>query len=170
LNQIWGDGFFVYLYREPRQTLASMIRAWQSGRFKTYSNLPGWTGLPWSLVLVPGWQRLIGAELRQIVAHQWATSTTILLDDLSALPAERVRSINYDTFLGNPLGTMESLARSLDLEWDRQLPEVLPASRMTLTAPDPEKWRELEAEIEEVWPDVAGIADRASEYVDRWKV
>ena len=30
LDAIWPDGLFVYLFRDPRQTLASMIRAWQS--------------------------------------------------------------------------------------------------------------------------------------------
>jgi len=42
LDAIWRDGLFVYLYRDPHQALASMMRAWESGKFKTYSNLPGW--------------------------------------------------------------------------------------------------------------------------------
>jgi hypothetical protein len=169
LDAIWPDGLFVYLYREPRKTLASMMRAWQSGRFKTYSNLPGWTGLPWSLVLVPGWREWNGAPLPQIVAHQWVAASTILLDDLAALDPGRVVSIDYDAFLVDPQAAMESLANSLGLGWDRQLPDILPASRMTLTAPDPDKWRELEPDIEAIMPLVEPVAERAWACVERWR-
>ena len=169
IETIWPDALFVYLHRDPRQTLASMMRAWQSGKFKTYSNLPGWTGLPWSLVLVPGWERYIGAPLQEIVAHQWATATTIILDDLSNLPSDRRCAIDYNDFLAAPQQAMETLSERLDIGWDRRLPEILPASRMTLTVPDVNKWRELEPEIEQVWPSVAPVAERARACFDRWR-
>lgn len=169
LNTIWPDGLFVYLYRDPRQTLASMMRAWQSGKFKTYSNLPGWTGLPWSLVLVPGWQDLLDAPLPDIVAYQWATASTIMLDNLDVLPDDRIVSIDYDAFLSDPQASMQSLSFALGLDWDRELPDRLPPSRMTLTAPAPGKWRELEQEIEEVLPSVSEVAERALDRVRRWR-
>jgi hypothetical protein len=56
LAAAFPDARFVYLYRDPRETVSSMLDAWRSGRFITYSNLPGWTGSPWSLLLVPGWR------------------------------------------------------------------------------------------------------------------
>jgi hypothetical protein len=169
IDAIWPDAHFVYLYRDPRQTLASMIRAWQSGKFKTYSNLPGWTGLPWSLVLVPGWEQFIGADLPQIVAHQWTAATSILIDDLSALPRHRCHAIDYNAFLESPQQQMQALASRLDLEWDRQLPEVLPASKMTLTVPDADKWRELEPEIQQAWETVAPVAERARASTELWR-
>lgn len=166
LDAIWPDGIFIYLYRDPRQGLASMMRAWQSGKFKTYSKLPGWTGLPWSLVLVPGWRELIGAPLPQIVAHQWATATNLLLDDLERLPAGRLVALDYDELIRDPQRAMEALTPQLDLRWDRSLSGQLPASRMTLTAPDPDKWRELEDEIAAVWPVVANANDRARAFLE----
>jgi hypothetical protein len=33
------------------------------GTLPDYPNLPNWTGLPWSLLLVPGWQQLVGQPL-----------------------------------------------------------------------------------------------------------
>lgn len=165
LDAIWADALFVYLYRDPHQTLASMMRAWQSGKFRTYSRLPGWTGLSWSLLLVPGWQQLNGLPFPQIIAHQWATTTNVLLDDLAKLPRERVRCIAYEDLLADSQSAMEVLARSLDLEWDRQLPDALPASRMTLTAPQAHKWRELEAEIDSVWPAIEAADKRARAFL-----
>lgn len=166
LDAIWRDGLFVYLYRDPHQGLASMMRAWESGKFKTYSMLPGWTGLPWSLVLVPGWRELIGAPLPQIVAHQWTAATNLLLDDLEQLPRERVIGLDYAALVADPQSAMERLAPALGLGWDRTLSETLPASRMTLTAPRADKWRELASEIDSVWPIVADTDARARHFLE----
>jgi hypothetical protein len=165
LDAIWPDGLFLYLYRDPRQGLASMIRAWESGKFQTYPRLQGWTGLPWSMVLVPGWQELSGRPLPEIVARQWAAATDILIDDLERLEKHRTIGVDYEKFLEDPQGLSERLAKGLDLDWDRTLPDSLPPSRMTLTAPRADKWRELEREIAAVWPFVERADDRARSFL-----
>lgn len=164
----WPDSVFVYLYRDVRQTLASMIEAWASGRFRTYPNLPGWTGHAWSLLLVPDWRKLIGRPLPEVVAHQWATTTNILLDDLDQLPSERVRKIAHSEFIAAPQRSVETLTRSLDLGWDRVLGERLPLSTTTVSQPDADKWRRLETLIEPVLPIVEGADARARAFLSRF--
>jgi hypothetical protein len=164
-DAIWRDATFVYLYRDVRAALASMMEAWASGAFRTYPQLPGWTGYPWSLLLIPGWRQLIGQPLWAIVAHQWATTTTILLDDLERLPHHRVRTITYVDFLDTPQAAIERLAHSLDLRWDRLLSGQLPLSKVTVSQPRPEKWRRLERQIETVMPIVAAADERARQFV-----
>lgn len=163
----WPDALFVYLYRDVRQALASMIEAWRSGAFCTYPRLPGWPGPPWSLLLVPGWEGLKGLSLPQIVAHQWAATTERLLDDLESLPAERIRTIDYGDFLAAPQPAMARLAGSLGLGWDRALGPRLPFSVTTLSAPRPDKWRAMEAVIEGLLPIVAPADARARAFLER---
>src|SRR6185436_7295920 len=67
LARAFPDALFLYLYRDPRETISSMLDAWKSGRFATYPGLPGWKDLPWSLLLVPGWRELAGRSLAEIV-------------------------------------------------------------------------------------------------------
>jgi hypothetical protein len=167
-NAVWPDSLFVYLYRDVRQTLASMMEAWASGRFRTYPMLPGWTGYPWSLLLIPNWRQLIGRPLPEVVATQWAKTTNILLDDLEQLPKERVRTVTLGDFIARPQATIEALARSADVEWDQQLSEELPPSTMTLTRPDPDKWRRLEPMIDPVIPIVERADARAREFLERY--
>lgn len=162
------DSFFVYLYRDARQALASMMEAWASGHFRTYPQLPGWSGYPWSLLLVPGWRELVGKPLPEVVAHQWARTTDILLDDLRAIPPERLRVVEHDRFVSDPEATVAPLARALGLGWDRPLGKVLPLSKTTVSQPGPEKWRRLEREIEAVMPIVAEADARAREFVARF--
>jgi hypothetical protein len=166
-DALWPDSLFVYLYRDARQTLASMMEGWASGFFRTYQRLPGWTGYQWSFLLVPGWQNLRGSPLPVVVAHQWSIATNILLDDLEHLSPERLRVFDYARLLDDPGPTVEALARSLDLGWDRQLGAELPLSKSTVSPPRSDKWRRLEPAIDEVWPIVEVADARARAFLDR---
>jgi hypothetical protein len=164
LDFAWPDSTFVYLYRDARETMASMIEAWLSGGFRTYPRLPGWTGLPWSLLLVPGWRELNGLPLPEIVARQWAATTAALLDDLERLPQERVRVVSFGAFLVSPQEVVSGLCESLDLEWDRTLGPLLPVAHTAVSTPRADKWRAREAEIEAVWPLVRETDERARDF------
>jgi hypothetical protein len=165
-DTIWPDALFVYLYRDVRETLASMMEAWASGAFRTYPDLPGWTGYPWSLLLVPDWQRLVGRPLPEIVAHQWATTTQILVGDLQTVPKDRLRTLTYESLRQSPQSAIDKLVSSLGLEWDRRLGPELPLSKTTVSAPRPDKWRRLEAAIEAVYPIVSAADSLARGFVD----
>jgi hypothetical protein len=167
LAALFPEARFVYLQRDARETLASMIEAWNSGRFRTYPRLPGWGEPPWSLLLVPGWRELVGKPVHEIVAAQWQATTRILLDDLAALPAERWTSIRYDAFVDDPQREITRLCEQLELDWDQALGGALPASRYTLTAPAPDKWRRHEAEIMAVLPGLGATIERAERFAPR---
>jgi hypothetical protein len=164
-DAVFPDAIFVYLYRDVRQTLGSMMEAWASGAFRTYPDLPGWTGYPWSLLLVRGWRDLIGQPLPVIAAHQWATTTQVMLDDLEKLPRERVRVVAHDRFLADPQASTVRLAGDLGLGWDRELGPQLPLSKVTVSQPSADKWKRLEREIEAVMPIVAEADESARAFL-----
>ena len=87
LRTVFPEARFVFLQRDARETVSSMIEAWGAGTFRTYPDLPGWPDGGWSLLLVPGWRALAGKPVAEIAARQWATTTDILLDDLAARAA-----------------------------------------------------------------------------------
>ena len=161
LAAAFPDATFVYLYRDIRDTISSMLDAWRSGKFVTYPALPGWSEPPWSLLLTPGWRELAGKPLAEIVAAQWSTSTRYLLDDLEQLPPRRWCVSRYDALLADPQQEMQRLSRFLGIDWDRVLASPLPHSRTTLTAPDPEKWKRNADDLAIAMPLVAEVAARA---------
>lgn len=163
----FSDAQFIFLHRDVRQTLSSMIEAWLSGRFRTYPRLDGWNGHPWSLLLVPGWRDLAGQDLPRVVANQWAITMNQLLDDLESIPDHRKRAISYDSFLDSPGAVIPLLAESLDLGWDRPLAGQLPLSKTTVSRPDREKWRQIEDVIQPLLPIVANADQRARALVAR---
>lgn len=168
LRAAFPEARFIYLYRDPREVLASMMEAWESGRFRTYPNLPGWAGeRAWSLLLTPGWRDLGRLPLHEVVAAQWAAATRIMLDDLEQIPADRRTVARYDVLVADPNAEVARLCLSMDLQWDRKLGDELPVAMHTVSKPRREKWREREAEIEAVLPDLRDLIERAERVAAR---
>lgn len=162
LAKVFPEAQFIYLYRDPRQVLSSMMEGWESGRFVMYRNLPGWSGeRDWSFLLTPGWRELSGKPLERIVAGQWASATQIMLDQLEALPEDRWISTRYDALLADPNAEVMRLCTAIGLAWDRQLEGALPIARHTVSKPDDNKWRARADEIESVWSSIEAIVERA---------
>jgi hypothetical protein len=165
LRQVFPEGMFVYLYRDPREVMSSMIEAWQSGRFRTYPDLPGWQGLPWSLLLTPGWQSVSGRSLGEVIAHQWETTTRLLLDDLEAMPRERVVVTRYDHIVADPKREIERVCAAIGLHWDRPIEGSLPLARHTVSQPAPDKWRRHADVIEPQLERLRATIERAQRFV-----
>lgn len=167
LRALFPDALFIYLYRDERATISSMIDAWRSGRFITYPDLPGWTGHPWSLLLTPGWRELIGRPLPEIAARQWANATEVVLDDLESLPPDAWCVASYDALIEHPQEEVERLCDYVGIRWDRTLSAPLPESRHTLTPPDAAKWERNAADLTPLLPLIEPVAQRARELFAR---
>lgn len=160
LPSVFPEARFIYLYRDAREVIASMIEGWGVARFVSYSDLPG-AGRPWHFLLTPGWRDIVHAPLPELAAAQWATTTSILLDSLERLDAGRWVVARYDDLVEAPQREIERLCALLGLRWDQSLEENLPFSKSTISAPHREKWRAHEREIEAVWPRIEAVAARA---------
>jgi len=155
LKQVFPDARFIFMWRDPRENVSSMIEAWGAGNWVTYPTLPGWDG-PWSLLLPPGWQFLRGAPREAVAAWQWRSTNQIALDDLSQLPPEDWISVNYQDLLADPVAAVRRLCDFAGVPFDDALGArtagQLPPSRYTQTIPTPDKWRRNEDAILRVLP------------------
>jgi hypothetical protein len=155
LNAVFPDARFIFLWRDPRENLASIIEAWRSGNWITYAELPGWDG-SWSLLLPPGWQALRGRAVGDVAAFQWESANRVVLDDLGRLAPERWTAVGYAELVSQPQATIRRLCGFAGLEFDAALAErtsaPLPLSRYTHTPPAADKWRAHESAIEGALP------------------
>ena len=165
LRSVFPDARFLYLWREPEESLASMMEGWQSGQFVTYADLPDWPGPQWSYLLVPGWRELAGRPLPEIVAAQWRTTQEHLLREMADIEPGALRALNLADFLAKPEETLRAICDFAGVAFDRSPPADLPFSMHTLTAPAPDKWRAREKELAPVLPALAPIADKARQFV-----
>lgn len=160
LREVFPDARLVVLFRDPRAVLSSMMEAWRSGRFVTYRDLPGWRSTPWSLLLVDGWARVDGRPLEEIVAWQWSRGTTVLLDDLEALPRHAWTALRYEDLVADPRARLAALCADLGFAWDDDVAR-LPPSRTTVSAPGADKWKRDAEAIARVLPMVEPVWARA---------
>ena len=147
LAAAFPDARFVLVLRDVRPTVASGMEAWRSGRFVTVPDLPGWWGESWSFPLVEGWRDLIGAPLAEVVAAQVLAIDTTVIDDLTALPPDCWAVTSYEALLDQPEIELERIAKQLAIEWDADIPDDLPHSPATLSAPDETKWHRQAGEV-----------------------
>jgi len=175
LLRVFPDARFIYLYRDARATIASLVEAWQfglkTGRFVTFRDLPGWDRAAWCFLLPRGWRDLVGKTLFDIAAFQWAACSDKLLDDLEMLEDGRCSAVAYEELVGAPSQTIRRLAEFAQVE-DRGINAgngPLPLSRTTLSPPDPDKWRRWEREIDAVEAVFTASERRARSAVTRWQ-
>jgi len=171
LDKVFPGALYIYLFRDPRPNISSMMEAWKSPHWVTYPRLRGWRGPPWSLLLPPGWQALSGRPLAEVCAFQWAASNRIILDDLNALPKERWIACDYSDLKDRSNQTIERICRFAGLQVDQRLQQringPLPLSRYTQTPPEPEKWRRNEEQILPVLDSVKEIWKRCERLLEQ---
>ena len=164
LHAAFPDARFIYLYRNPRDNISSLLDSWRSGRYVTYRDLPDWDGPDWSHLLIPGWEKLIGASLAEIVKQQWLVTNQTILDDLEALPDEQWTLVSYDDLLSAPAREIERLCTFANVPFGARMQDVvgnpLKNSKYTLTRPDPDKWRKNEDELKPVLEQVEPMIQR----------
>jgi len=156
-DRIFPCARFVFLWRDPRESISSIIEAWRSGRFETYRHVSGFDG-PWSLLLPPGYQQLRDRPLEEIAAFQWESTNRIILEDIEALGPERSLRLSYSDLIADAAASVRRILNFASIEVDlaltHHLHSPLPHSRYTQTAPAAGKWRMNEAQIERVLPKV----------------
>ena len=167
LQRCFPGARFVFLHRDPHETIASLIEGWlegaRSGRFVTYRDLPD--GRPrWCFFLPPGWRALTGRPLAEIAAWQWRTANATIVGDLAGVPRHRWTTVSYADLIAEPALQLDRLAAFIGVRpdrsraWTRSAP--LPLSGTVLTRPDSRKWRRHEREILAVMQSVQDIAEQ----------
>jgi hypothetical protein len=156
-ERLFPDAQFVFLWRDPRENISSIIDAWRAGGWVTYQSLDDWDG-PWSMLVPPGWRALRGRPLEDVAAFQWQRTNEIILDDLAARGRDRWCVVSYAELVAEPERTLRGVCRFAGLEFDAALAArasaPLPVSRHTLTEPAPDKWRRNAVEVERVLPGI----------------
>ncbi len=162
LRAVFPDARFIFLHRDPRENISSLMEGWRSRRFVAYRDIPGWPYREWSFLLVQGWQSLKDRPLAEIAACQWKMANACILEDLKDLPASSWYSVSYADLVQEPEKTIREISRfsgfCRDAHIEQIISQPLPISRMALSEPLSEKWRKNEKAIAAMLPSVESLA------------
>jgi hypothetical protein len=168
LDALFPDALFIYLLRDPRQNIGSIIDAWRAGGFVTYPRI-GTAHGPWSLLLPEGWREYTRRPLEDIAVFQWCAANRCIIEDLAGLPRERWTALNATELLADPLAAVSRLCGFIGIDIDPELRAVLqqplPYSRYTVSAPEADKWQRHAARLAGVWAGVAELVPRINAFV-----
>lgn len=170
VNALFPNARFVFLQRDGRDNVNSLINAWRTPRYRTYQ-VPGGVSIPgvdpqwWKFTLYPGWRDDRTGPLEIVCARQWALSNDAALDDLRALASERWMTIRYEELAADPVAITKDVMAWLQLDLEPAVQAKAEDARTTpvnvVTAPEAGKWRrENPAEIENVTPFLAPTLQR----------
>lgn len=154
LLAVFPKARFIFLHREPRANISSIIEGWQhgakTGQFVTYRDLPGRPG-PWCFLLPLGWGAVADRSLAEIAAFQWRAANDAIMTHLSALPRERWVALDYEAVVDHPAETLERLSAFLGVAVSPAQKALgagwLPLSASTITPPDKAKWHRHAVEL-----------------------
>jgi hypothetical protein len=156
LLRVFPDARFVFVVRDPRGSIASVLHGWRDeSRFRRYPmpegySLEGYQGADWCFGLIPGWEDLNGSRLIDVCARQWVSYNEYCLRDLPRAD-DRVFRVRYEELSSNPGPVLEDLARwaALNPEPLRRFKEKLPVVN-TWSRPSEDKWRWAAEELSTV--------------------
>ena len=160
MNAVFPDARFIYLKRDGRDNVNSLINAWRSKRYRTYRlpephRIPGVDPEWWKFVLYPGWERDIDGPIERVCARQWLASNDHAMRALAEIDSERWTEIRYEDLVDNPIVEIGRLMEFMDVPYEdevrRRAAEVSTTPINTVTPPERGKWRkENPTEIEAV--------------------
>jgi uncharacterized protein (TIGR03032 family) len=167
LAAIAPDARFVYIHRDPVETVPAMLRLWESGNRVAYPELPDWEGPDWSGPLVPGWRELSGKPLPEIVVAQWARVTGTVLTDLEALPPERWAVADFHSLLNDPKAEVERICEFVELEATDEVTLPLRSLRDQLSQAGSDGLKPDPAPVAELLPRTDELAERSRDLLAR---
>ena len=162
INELFPDARFIYLQRDGRENINSLINAWRTPRYRTYRlpephSIAGVDPDWWKFVLYPGWQEDAKGPLEVVAAKQWTSCNDAALEASRSVGLERWVEVRYEQLVDNPDEEVKRLVEFLGLPYEdavkAKAAEVKTKPVNVVTPVEPGKWRrENPAEIRAVLP------------------
>jgi hypothetical protein len=176
VDALFPDARYVYLQRDGRDNVNSLINAWRTPRYRTYllpepHAIPGVDPRWWKFVLYEGWREDRRGPLEVVCARQWIACNEAALDAATSIGPERWWRTRYEDLVDDPETEIAKIVDFLGLPYAREIEERAAAVKTTpinvVTPPEAGKWRrENPAEIEAVMPLIRPTMERLGYGID----
>jgi hypothetical protein len=163
LADLWPDARFVFLHRDGPSNVASLVEAWDSRLGVRDPILDDGRQVTWRMLLPEGWIDHLDETVAEKCAFQWNAGNASILDGLARVDPARIAEVRYDDLVEDPLATARRLCDFAEVPF---APEVaafcaeMPPSRVVLSVPRKEKWRERADELAPALPTLAAMSER----------
>ncbi|NWG74969.1 MAG: sulfotransferase [Rubrivivax sp.] len=169
LHALFPRARFVFIHRDGRDNVSSMIDGWHlgrsDGRFElsyTLGPCPETVAIEngrfreWAFFIPPGWRAYNRAGLAEVCAFQWVSANRLALDAKAAIPPQQWIQLRYEDVFERPVAmfrdAFDRLGVPFTAELEARCAHLQPTS-VVKGAPRQQKWKEHNPEaIERVLP------------------
>jgi len=169
LYKLFPNARFVFIQRDGRDNISSMIDGWRLGRSDGAFHLSQFFGpFPepvaindgefneWHFFLPPGWREYNRASLEEVCAFQWLSANRLALAAKASIPSDRWIQLRYEDLFERPVDMFQAAFERLDIPFDATLrarcAHLAPTS-IVKGAPKKQKWKAHNPEaIERILP------------------
>jgi hypothetical protein len=150
VDELFPDARYVFLQRDGRDNVNSLINAWRTPRYRTYElphphSIPGVDSRWWKFVLYPGWRDDLAGPLEVVCARQWHISNDLALASARRIEPERWIPLRYEELVAHPVEEIGRVVESLQLTYEEPIRTKAAALSSTpvnvVTPPERGKWR-----------------------------
>jgi len=183
LHSLFPGARFVYIHRDGRDNVSSLIDGWlhdghfalskSLGPFPCAVNIEGGTIKEWSFFLPPGWRDYNESPLEVVCAYQWSMANRLALEASRQIPPEQWIQLRYEDIFDRPLHMFRDVFERLDLPFDDEIQRrcaTLDARPTSIVkgAPKKQKWKEHHAaKVERILPMIRPLMEELGYDADR---
>ncbi|MBS0555636.1 MAG: sulfotransferase [Proteobacteria bacterium] len=134
LHKLFPQAKFVFIQRDGRDNISSMIDGWRLGRTDGGFGLEKFFGpspeavainggefREWHFFLPPGWREYNHATLEEVCAFQWISANRLALDAARTLPPEQWIQVRYEDIFERPVDMFREVFERLGVPFDEKM-------------------------------------------------
>jgi hypothetical protein len=169
LHKLFPAARFVFIQRDGRDNVSSMMDGWRMGRVDGRFELTHFFGpfpepvainggefREWAFFLAPGWRDYNRASLEEACAFQWVSANRLALDAKRGIPPDQWIHLRYEDVFERPVEMFRDAFERLGVQFTADLHARCANLRPTSIVkgkPKRQKWREHNPEaIERILP------------------
>jgi hypothetical protein len=172
LLALFPQAKFVFIQRDGRDNISSMMDGWRMGRTDGRFELTQFFGpfpepvaihggefKEWAFFLAPGWQAYNHASLEAVCAFQWISANRLALDAARQVPAAQWIHLRYEDIFERPVEMFQQAFERLGVPFTPELRQRcanLQPTSVVKGRPQKQKWKDSNPDaIRRVLPTIA---------------
>jgi hypothetical protein len=131
LHRLFPRARVVFIHRDGRDNVSSMIEGWRHGRtdggfgleqffgpFPERVAINGGEFREWHFFLPPGWRAYNQASLEEVCAFQWVSANRLALDARARIPEDQWIQVRYEDLFDRPVEMFATMFDRLGVPFD----------------------------------------------------
>ncbi|MGH8247500.1 MAG: sulfotransferase family protein, partial [Gammaproteobacteria bacterium] len=134
LHRLFPQARFIFIHRDGRDNVSSMMDGWRHGRtdggfaltrffgpFPEPVAINGGEFREWHFFLPPRWRDYNRASLEDVCAYQWVTANRLALEARVSIPDEQWIALRYEDVFERPVEMFREVFERLELVFDEAI-------------------------------------------------